>query len=61
LEYFGVLRHLLTRDFDPLPRVVIETINGEPAPASSYLPALRRLFEVVRDRNQVSLFRTLEL
>ncbi len=60
-EYFGVLRHLLTRDFDPLPRVVIEKINGEPAPASSYLPALRRLFEVVRDRNQVSLFRTLEL
>jgi len=59
-DYFGVLRHLLTRDFDPLSRIVIERINDEPAPASPYLPALRRVFEVVRDRSRVSLFRTLE-
>ncbi len=58
--YFGALRHLLTRDFDPVRRVVIETINDEPAPSSLYLPALRRAFEAVRDRHSVSLFRTLE-
>ncbi len=59
-EYFDVLRHLLTRDFDPERRVVIETINGEPAPDSPYLAALKRSFEAVADRTQVSLFRTLE-
>jgi len=59
-DYFGVLRHLLTRDFDPLSRVVVERINDEPAPASPYLEVLRRTFEVVRDRSRVSLFRTPE-
>ncbi len=59
-EYLGVLRHLLTRDFDRVPRLVIETVNGEPAPASPYLAVIKRLFETVVDRNQVSLFRTLD-
>ncbi len=59
-EYLGVLRHLLTRDFDRVPRLVIETVNGEPAPSSPYLAVIKRLFETVVDRNQVSLFRTLD-
>jgi ATP-dependent Lhr-like helicase len=60
LECLGLFRHLLGRDYAPLRRVVIETINGEPAPASPYLPAFRQLFETVVDIKRVSLFRHLE-
>lgn len=59
-EYLEFLRHLLTREYAPLRRIVIETINGEPAPASPYLPALRQLFDVVVDIKRVSLFRRVE-
>jgi ATP-dependent Lhr-like helicase len=59
-EYLEVLHHLLTRDYAPLRRVVIETINGAPAPASPYIPALKQLFDVVVDIKRVSLFRRLE-
>jgi ATP-dependent Lhr-like helicase len=59
-EYFVVLRHLLTREFDPLPRLVIETINDTPAPESPYLAALRKSFDAAGDRNQISLFRRVE-
>jgi ATP-dependent Lhr-like helicase len=59
-EYLEVLRHLLTREFDRVERLVIETINGEPSPESSYLPVLKRHFDTVVDRNQVSLFRTID-
>jgi ATP-dependent Lhr-like helicase len=59
-EYLEFLRHLLRREYAPLRRVIIETINGEPAPASSYLPALKQLFDVVVDIKRVSLFRRLE-
>jgi ATP-dependent Lhr-like helicase len=59
-EYLGVLRHLLTRGFGRQSRLVILTINGETAPESPFLPVLKREFDVVVDRNQVSLFRTLE-
>ncbi len=59
-EYLVIFRHLLGREFAPLRRVVIETINGQPAPASPYLPAFDRLFDAVVDIKRVSLFRRLE-
>jgi ATP-dependent Lhr-like helicase len=59
-EYLAVFRHLLGREYAPLRRVVIETINGQPAPASPYLPAFEGLFEAVVDIKRVSLFRRLE-
>jgi ATP-dependent Lhr-like helicase len=59
-EYLGVLRHLLKRQFDPMRRVIIETINDEPAAQSPYLAALKQNFEVVVDVKQVSLYRRVE-
>jgi ATP-dependent Lhr-like helicase len=59
-QYLDVFAHLLKRDYAPLRRVLIETINGGPAPASSYLPDFRERFEVSADMRRVSLFRRLE-
>jgi len=58
--YLAVLRHLLTREYAPLRRVIIETINGEPAPESPYLPFFKIPFDVVVDIKRVSLFRRVE-
>jgi ATP-dependent Lhr-like helicase len=57
-RYLGPLRHLLTRQFQPVRRIAIETINGEPAPQSPYVPALRAAFEVVVDYKSVNLSRS---
>jgi ATP-dependent Lhr-like helicase len=59
-EYLGPLHHLLTRPVQPLKRIAIETINGEPAVQSPYLPALRTVFKVILDYKSVNLSRTLE-
>jgi ATP-dependent Lhr-like helicase len=59
-EYLEFLRHLLTREYAPLRRIIIETINGEPAPQSPYLPAFRQLLDVVVDIKRVSLFRRVQ-
>jgi ATP-dependent Lhr-like helicase len=56
-EYMGSLRHLLTRKFQPIKRVSIETINGEKATQSPYLPSLRTSFEVAVDYKNVTLYR----
>jgi ATP-dependent Lhr-like helicase len=48
-EYMGFLRHLLTRKFQPMKRILIETINGEKATHSPYLPALRTFSDVAGD------------
>ena len=56
-EYLGVLRHLLTRKFQPMKRVSIETINGEKALHSPYLPALRAFWDVAVDYKNVTLYR----
>jgi ATP-dependent Lhr-like helicase len=56
-EYLVVLRHLLTRKFQPLKRVSIETINGEKAPQSPYLPVLRALWDATVDYKNVTLYR----
>jgi ATP-dependent Lhr-like helicase len=55
--YLDFLRHLLTRKFQPMKRVLIETINGEKATQSPYLPALRTSFDVAVDYKNVTLYR----
>jgi ATP-dependent Lhr-like helicase len=52
------LRHLLTRAFQPMRRLDVETINGEPAGESPYVDALRGSFEVVVDYKTVVLYRS---
>jgi ATP-dependent Lhr-like helicase len=56
-EYMGALRHLLTRQFQPVRRIAIETINEESAPQSPYVPMLRPCFEVMVDYKYVNLSR----
>ena len=51
------LRHLLTRKFQPAKRVSIETINGERATGSLYLPALRAFSDIAVDYKYVTLHR----
>jgi ATP-dependent Lhr-like helicase len=57
-DYLGPLHHLLTRPVQPLRRIAIETINGEPATQSPYLPALRTVFKVIVDYKSVNLSRS---
>jgi ATP-dependent helicase Lhr and Lhr-like helicase len=56
-NYLVVLHHLLNRRFQPLRRIVIETINDEPAGQSQYLEALRKEFDATLDINRVILYR----
>jgi len=49
------LRNLLGRDFQPLSRIVVETINGAAAAESAYKEALSTQFEVVRDVDHLVL------
>ena len=56
-EYVVPLRHLLTRKFQPMRRVLIETINGEKAAQSPYLSALRTSFDVSVDYRDVVVYR----
>ncbi|MDY6912146.1 MAG: ATP-dependent helicase, partial [Chloroflexota bacterium] len=56
-EYLGFLRHLLLREFQPLRRISIESINGEEASRSPYVDALRIGFEVMIEHRQVVLYR----
>jgi ATP-dependent Lhr-like helicase len=56
-EYMVVLHHLLTRKFQPMKRISIETINGENAVHSPYIPALRTFSDVAVDYKNVTLYR----
>jgi len=56
-DYFISLDHLLTRKFQPLRRITIETINDEKATESPYVAALRTSFDVSVDPNEVVIFR----
>jgi ATP-dependent Lhr-like helicase len=56
-EYLSVLKSLLTRAFNPLRSVTIESINGERAARSAYLATLAEHFEVSRDTSSVKLRR----
>jgi len=56
-DYLDFLKVLLTRDFSPRKLVEVEEINGEPAPASPYLPVLRRIFSATVEPRSVKLRR----
>ncbi len=56
-EYFAVLRHLLMRRFQPIKRIQIETINGDPSISSPYVDVLKMLFDVTVDYKAVVLRR----
>ena len=56
-EYMSPLRHLLTRQFQPVRRITIETINNEEAAHSPYLDVLRTAFDVTIDYKKVILYR----
>ncbi len=43
VDYFGLFKDLLTRDFKPMQKITVETINGEPAVKSPYAKALGKL------------------
>ena len=58
VEICGLLRHLLTRQFNPLKKIKVETINDEPAAKSSYLDALRLIVKVRINLNEVILERS---
>ncbi len=56
-EYIGVLHHLLMREFQPIPRITIEIINGDDAARSPYVDGLRTAFEVTIDYKHLILYR----
>jgi ATP-dependent Lhr-like helicase len=49
------LRHLLTRDFRPLPQLVVERVNGERAARSPYAGPLREAFDAQSDVGRLIL------
>lgn len=55
-SYFGFLHHLLTRRFQPMRRIVIETINGEDASRSPYGDVLRKGFDLSAEFKQLVLY-----
>ncbi|HDQ44575.1 MAG TPA: DEAD/DEAH box helicase [bacterium] len=59
-ECLGVLGHLLMRPLKPLRRISIQTINGEEAPKSRYVGALRICFDVSVEPKAVILYRKRE-
>jgi ATP-dependent Lhr-like helicase len=59
-RYFISLHHLLTRKFQPMRRIVIETINGGKAVESPYITALRTVFDLSVDPKEVVIFRKMK-
>ncbi len=55
-RYLGLFHHLLTRRFQPLRRIVIETINGEDAFHSRYRDALKIGFDLSVDFKHLVLY-----
>lgn len=56
VEIFAPLRNLLDRRFEPKNRIVLETINEEPANRSEYLNVLKVVFDVSVDYKGVTLY-----
>jgi ATP-dependent Lhr-like helicase len=50
------VRVMMNRDFQPLRRISIETINERPAGTSPYLSVLRTVFDVSVDHRKVTLY-----
>jgi ATP-dependent Lhr-like helicase len=55
--YLGLFHHMLSRNFQPMRRVVVEQINGVDAAQSSYADAFRIGFDVDVDFKNLVLFR----
>ncbi len=56
-DYFGFLKVLLTRQFDPLHGIAVESINGETAADSPYVVPLAEMFGVSREPGALKLRR----
>lgn len=56
-DYFGFLKVLLTRQFDPLHGIAVESINGEAAVDSPYVVPLAEMFGVSREPGALKLRR----
>jgi len=59
-QYLAPLRHMLTRSFQPVSRLTIETINDEDAAKSPYVDALRTAFDAMVDYRTVVLYRQIQ-
>ncbi len=55
-DYFALFKDMLTREFNPLQKITIETINGEPAIGSPYAEALKK-FGFRSARNAIELWK----
>jgi ATP-dependent Lhr-like helicase len=53
----GIFHTWLNRSFDPMNVVVLERISGDPAPASPFLAAFRKEFNLSLEPNRVMLWR----
>ena len=56
-DYLEFVKVLLTRQFNPLKLVAVETINGEPAPASPYADRIAAMFTATREHKSLKLRR----
>ena len=56
-DYLGFLKVLLTRQFDPLHGIAVESINGEPATDSPFAAPLAEMFGVSREPGALKLRR----
>jgi len=56
-DYLGFLKVLLTRQFDPLHGIAVESINGEPATDSPFVAPLAEMFGVSREPGTLKLRR----
>ena len=57
MDYLGFMKVLLTRQFRPLKLIELESINGEPAPASPYAERIAESFAATRDHRVLKLWR----
>jgi ATP-dependent Lhr-like helicase len=48
---------MIEREFNPLTKITVETINGESAVKSPYIEALKGVFDVQVDYKKVALYR----
>jgi ATP-dependent Lhr-like helicase len=55
-EYFRLFKDLLNREFNPAQKILVETINSEPALISPYAEALRQ-FGFRSSRSTLELWR----
>ncbi len=56
-DYVEVLKVLLTREFQPLSAVEVETINGEPAGRNRYCDRLGEIFRLTREPRSIKLWK----